>query len=126
MANQYYNLHNIPFRSGTKEYTEAWRALNKDKQQQYQKDIKLTHNKLKREAMEYLGGKCSKCGYDKCTASLDFHHKDMETKDDGISNKINRRKVRTLEQLIPELDKCVLLCSNCHRELHNKDEWYYN
>jgi 5-methylcytosine-specific restriction endonuclease McrA len=64
--------------------------------------------------IEYKGGKCEKCGYDKYDGALEFHHLDPSKKDFAISKK----KARYIDKLKPELDKCILLCSNCHRELH--------
>lgn len=69
----------------------------------------------KKLAIEYKGGKCSVCGYDKCDAALDFHHVDPTKKDFNISH----HKGMTLENLKEELDKCILVCRNCHAELHN-------
>lgn len=68
----------------------------------------------KKQAVEYKGGKCQKCGYDKCVAALDFHHINPEEKDP------NWRKMRnwTFERIKPELDKCILVCGNCHAEIH--------
>ncbi len=71
--------------------------------------------KLKLLAIDYKGGKCSKCGYDKCADALDFHHKDPNQKDFGISS----GDTRSWDSIKVELDKCDLLCSNCHRELHS-------
>lgn len=59
------------------------------------------------------GGKCEQCGYSTYLGALDFHHKDPSQKDFTIGNRDFR-----LEQCIEEAKKCVLLCSNCHRELH--------
>lgn len=59
------------------------------------------------------GGKCVKCGYDKCLSALEFHHKDPDKKDFGISDDNMR-----LKEAVEEIKKCVLICSNCHRELH--------
>ena len=75
---------------------------------------------LKQKALVYKGGCCSKCGYSKCYAALEFHHLDPTTKDFNISSTRSWSWVR----LKPELDKCVLLCSNCHREEHSTQEWY--
>ena len=72
--------------------------------------------RIKKQCIEYLGGKCENCGYDKCTAALDFHHKDMNEKEFNISG----GSLKSFEKLKPELDKCILLCANCHREIHNK------
>jgi predicted HNH restriction endonuclease len=55
-----------------------------------------------------------RCGYNKCQAALDFHHLIPEHKDVNIAH-----SKRTFDKLRPELDKCILLCSNCHRELHD-------
>lgn len=59
------------------------------------------------------GGKCVRCGYDKCLSALDFHHKNPEEKDFGISDDNIK-----LKDAIEEVKKCILICSNCHRELH--------
>lgn len=69
---------------------------------------------IKKTALEYKGGKCENCGYDKCSAALDFHHTDPTKKEFNISILFGRK----FDLLKIELDKCVLLCSNCHRELH--------
>ena len=66
------------------------------------------------EALAYKGGKCEHCGYDKYRGALEFHHKDPAQKDPAGLRKYNRTK------LFAELDKCVLLCANCHREEHAK------
>lgn len=71
--------------------------------------------KLKIQAIEYKGGKCEKCGYDKCLSVLEFHHLDPTKKDFGISAKGH---TKSWEKIKNELDKCIMLCSNCHRELH--------
>lgn len=70
-------------------------------------------NKIK--YVEYLGGKCSVCGYNKCMEALDFHHKDPTKKEHAICD----GRTRSFEKAKIELDKCVLLCANCHREVHN-------
>ena len=73
--------------------------------------------RYKKEAVDYKGGKCSICGYDKCLGSLDFHHINRSEKD------INWSKMRNwpLEKIKKELDKCKLVCRNCHGEIHYKD-----
>ena len=69
---------------------------------------------LKKLAIEYKGGKCSKCGYKKCQAALEFHHINPEERDFAIS----RCKNTSFEKIKKELDKCILICSNCHKEEH--------
>lgn len=69
--------------------------------------------KFKEWAITYKGGKCVCCGYNKCVAALDFHHRDPKQKAFHIhSNRIINTKAKN------ELDKCDLLCRNCHAEIH--------
>jgi hypothetical protein len=70
-------------------------------------------NKIK--MVEYGGGKCIICGYSETNGALSFHHVDPSEKD----LEIGRLVTRAWENIIPELDKCVLLCVRCHNELHN-------
>lgn len=69
---------------------------------------------LRQKAIEYKGGKCNTCGYNKCTGALEFHH--PRKKNFGISEGNTRSWVR----MKPELDKCLLVCANCHREIHSQ------
>lgn len=70
---------------------------------------------VKQQSVDYLGGECSKCGYNKCIAALEFHHVNPKEKDiDYAYYKWNFNN-----KLKAELDKCVLLCANCHREEHH-------
>ena len=71
--------------------------------------------KIRQMAVEYLGGKCCLCNYDRCLAALDFHHIDEKTKSFGLSQS---GMTRSWERTKKELNKCVILCANCHRELH--------
>lgn len=78
--------------------------------------------KLKEMAVEYLGGKCQRCGYVGHQAALVPHHKDPSQKEFALGGGgITRAWVKVQE----ELDKCVLLCSNCHLTIHatNDPEW---
>jgi|AGFT01.1.fsa_nt_gi HNH endonuclease. len=83
------------------------------------KNAKITEHRrqLKLKAVEYKGGKCTMCGYDKCIAALEFHHLDPTQKDFSISKTGSTRSFKTMQ---PELDKCVLVCANCHREEHDR------
>ena len=67
-------------------------------------------------AVAYKGGKCVFCGYKKTIAALDFHHVDEKTKDFGLSQ---RGLTRSWKRIKKELDKCILVCANCHREIHS-------
>jgi hypothetical protein len=69
---------------------------------------------LKKKAVEYKGGKCIKCGYNRYVGALDFHHLNPSEKDFHITS----FKTYDWEKIKCELDKCELVCSNCHREIH--------
>jgi hypothetical protein len=70
----------------------------------------------KAQAIEYKGGACIWCGYNKSHAALCFHHRDSKEKDFTISSS----NWTSIDVLKPELDKCDLLCMNCHNELHER------
>lgn len=70
---------------------------------------------MRQRAIEYLGGRCQICGYCTCMDALDFHHKDREQKEFGLSQK---GLTRSWEKTKSELEKCILVCANCHREIH--------
>jgi len=78
------------------------------------KSAKILYNKKKQERINYKGGKCIGCGYKKFNGALTFHHKDPSQKDFGISQKTTM----PLEEIKTELDKCILLCFNCHMKKH--------
>ena len=75
--------------------------------------------KLKRKAVEYKGGECQECGYKKNYAALDFHHLNPKEKDVNW----NTSRHWSWNRLVKELDKCVLVCHNCHAEIHYPDHF---
>lgn len=79
--------------------------------------VKRHRRNMKLKAIEYKGGKCERCGYDKSVYALTFHHKDPNEKDFGIGGDGG---TKAWEKIRIELDKCVLLCANCHAEEHEK------
>lgn len=60
---------------------------------------------------------CAICGYDKCLESLDFHHANPEDKKFRIATGNH-----TKEKILEEMSKCILLCKNCHFEIHYKEK----
>ncbi len=72
-----------------------------------------TDRKIK--AVNLLGGKCKLCGYKRNYASLDFHHLDPQDKEFDWS----KLRLKKWDLILKELSKCILLCRNCHGELHN-------
>ena len=69
-----------------------------------------------------MGGKCGKCGYDKCIHALHAHHVNTNDKDFNISGAHSR----SWKRIEKELEKCVLLCANCHIEEHSREYRDYN
>lgn len=77
--------------------------------------VKKRRKKVREMAVAYKGGKCQCCGYDRCLESLEFHHLVRDKKNFGISAKGYTRSWKAIKE---ELEKCVMLCANCHREWH--------
>lgn len=65
-------------------------------------------------ATEYAGGKCQSCNYNKYIGNLVFHH--LHDKTETLSRLING--TASWERIMSEIDKCVLVCHNCHGEIH--------
>jgi hypothetical protein len=73
----------------------------------------------KQRVVDYMGGKCSICSYNKCINALEFHHLDPFKK----SKTYKKFIYWGFERQKKELENCIIVCSNCHREMHSKDEW---
>lgn len=71
---------------------------------------------LKQKMFEYLGGECKVCGIKEPLCIFDFHHIDPGTKDFSL----NEKKSLSFDKIKSELDKCIILCANCHRIEHSK------
>ncbi|MGL6228626.1 MAG: hypothetical protein ACRC3J_05375 [Culicoidibacterales bacterium] len=80
------------------EYVQAWRHRTKEK------------------LIAGMGGCCQICGYNKCKAALEFHHIDSDDKDFAIGTSLV--VTSGWDKIITEVKKCILLCANCHREVH--------
>lgn len=77
-------------------------------------NVNMRRFSIKQKCIDYKGGRCERCGYDKCPAGLTFHHLDPKEKDFNISNS----HCRAFAKIKSELDKCIMLCQNCHTEEH--------
>jgi len=87
----------------------------KDRREYIIKAVDKRRKLLKKKAVDYKGGRCISCGYDRCIQALEFHHVDLAKKDFGVSAKGYTRSWKKVQQ---ELDRCILVCANCHREIH--------
>jgi hypothetical protein len=83
--------------------------------------VKEFRRTLKRKAVEYLGGQCVDCGIQSVYPDIyDFHHTQPAEKAAKVARLIDMKK--DWEEIRIELDKCVLLCANCHRIRHTKED----
>lgn len=81
-----------------KETTKAWRK------------------RLKTYLIKKFGGKCQICGYSKCSDAFEFHHLDSSSKKFSIGN--SNPKHMSWDEVVEEAEKCIMVCANCHREIH--------
>lgn len=88
-----------------------------DRPEYIKKAVAKRRRKIRLMAIDYKGGKCELCGYDRCLDALEFHHLDEKNKKFGLSQ---AGLTRSWEKSKQELDKCIMVCANCHRELHTK------
>ena len=87
----------------------------RDRAEYLKKAVTERRRKLKQMLVAYKGGSCVLCGYKKSVWALDLHHVDESKKSFGLST---RGLTRSWESLQRESDKCILICANCHREIH--------
>lgn len=73
-----------------------------------------------KQIKDKYGTSCSICGYNKNYAALEFHHTDMKSKEFSPAELIYSSY--DLGQIFKELDKCILVCANCHREIHHPEQ----
>ncbi len=74
--------------------------------------VKNIRKRMKDFSVLAMGEKCQICGYGSCSAALEFHHINPDEKD------FDFRSVKSWDKLCDELEKCILLCCRCHREVH--------
>lgn len=77
-------------------------------------NVKNSRARLKERIIYVMGEKCQCCGYNKCNTALELHHLDPKEKDFSIGSNTNNR----WQNVRNEIQKCILVCANCHREIH--------
>jgi len=92
-------------------YTQG---LKEKRKKQLVNGVISWRRRTKEKLVAYKGGKCEVCEYDRCLQALEFHHLNPEEKDFTISG-----KSWSFERMKAEVDKCILLCSNCHQEVEH-------
>lgn len=76
--------------------------------------LKKFQAQRKNDIVYTMGEECKICGYNKCNAALELHHIDPNEKEFSFSDNVNL----AWEKVKQELQKCILVCANCHREIH--------
>ena len=76
----------------------------------------ILRRSMKLQAVKLLGGKCCKCGYNKCIDALEFHHENQDEKE----FKLGSGNTMSWKDYKSEAMKCILVCSNCHKEIHSE------
>jgi len=104
------------------ELKRLWREKNHEQNKAQSRKDKKNAYKLRKEYLnnyKISKGGCERCGYNKCLDALDFHHLDESTKLFNIRDP--KARTMALSKLIEELNKCIVVCSNCHREIHYEE-----
>lgn len=88
----------------------------------YRSSLNIIYRKIKSIMVHYMGGRCIKCGYNKSLRALHFHHlRDKQYTPSTLIQKCGSSPDFDIHKLISEIDKCILLCANCHAEVHDVD-----
>lgn len=121
------NLDEFSWRSKAKQTKQSWckechKAIDKDRYYNgpRKKQCRERTVGVRKELREFVGQYkrnkgCSKCGYNRFAAALDFHHNSGD-KDHTISRMVLNCFVK--EKILQEMAKCSVLCARCHREIH--------
>lgn len=101
------------YRKTRKDYTSYCKSCSSETQ-------KLRAQERKFKAIQISGGACSNCGYNRNMSALAFHHIDPKEKNP------NWNQLKNWDSILEELKKCILLCHNCHSELHHPNLFLNN
>ena len=96
------------------------RTYRRTRAREQQKVARPRRAELKKELVDLLGGQCARCGYAEFAVAFDFHHVDGTNKQMAVSELIMRMAHYNVSDqfIVDELDKCALLCANCHGAYH--------
>lgn len=113
-------MRKCPRCKSEKDISDFYKRRNKEGNSTYCKKCSIEQTlerqrRFKEQCVEYKGGKCENCGYNKYIGAIEFHHMDPSQKDFSIAN---ARLTSFSDRVKEELDKCKILCANCHREAH--------
>ena len=100
-----------------RKYGNKWDKDNKEKNAEYRRKTRIKIRGWFDDYKKTL--ECEFCGYNECSEVLDFHHKDEKDKKFNVGQSLNRYGK---EEILKEIEKCIVLCSNCHRKLHYEEK----
>lgn len=86
-----------------------------DRREYIKKAVAKRRRKIRQLLVDYKGGICQLCGYKGYPGAFDLHHRGDSKKEFGLSA---QGLTRSWERTKKEADKCILVCANCHREIH--------
>lgn len=111
-ANKHYHANKEKCAERARKWRNANKQYRRDQQRERKRERKLW-------AIQYLGGKCRRCSAVVHPAAFDLHHRNAASKADRDPSKMLQF---SLSRLTAELDKCDLLCANCHRVVHYEEK----
>ena len=98
-----------------KEYQKQWYQKHKE---EYTQNRRERYSKCKQILHDLKINGCAICGYNECSEALDFHHSNSQDKKFNLNI---RGMDKNDDRIVKELNKCILLCANCHRKIHHKE-----
>lgn len=122
LQNRKYCLTCSPFGCGNTKKLEKILPPDEEKRKhnaKYKKWQRKARKERKQKLVNLLGGQCCLCGYSKCLKALEFHHKYMDEKKEKGFGLSTNGMLGSWDKLLEEVKKCILVCANCHREIHD-------
>lgn len=97
----------------------VWYHCGKGAKEKHRRQKRKNYARIQIEIKSHFEGKCKICGYNKCLSALEFHHLDSSKKEKTVSRFI---QAGSKSKAYKEAEKCILICANCHRELHENEK----
>ena len=106
----------MPYRDSEKQRTaqREWAERNRSTTRRHKKRVRTKKRELMRRLLIFRG--CQLCGYRRCAEALTFHHLDPSTKEGNVGEMVGANL--GFARIKTEMRKCVILCHNCHAEVH--------
>lgn len=101
-----------------KESSQLWWQQNKERLKDQRREYARQRRQSNKDYLDTykLERGCSVCGYNRCPQALEFHHPDPTVKEGSLANM--SREGRSVDRINTEIEKCIVICANCHREHH--------